>query len=149
MGVAHHAAGHLVDVPQQQVGGFPPHTGQPQQLFHGAWDLAAKIGEQHLAGQYNISGLVLVKPAGAHIVFHIPDVRVCHGFQGGIGSEQGGGDLIDPGVGALGGEPDGDHQLIVLVILQSANRIGIALLQSLNNGGYFFFHRKFLFVSVL
>ena len=128
MGIANHAAGNPIEIAQQQIGGFPAHAGKPEQLLHGARDLAMKFGKQHLTGQHNVPGLVLIEAAGADIVFHIGNVRVCHGLQRGVGGKQGRGDLIDPGVGALGGQPDGDHQLIVLFVVQGAQGIGIALL---------------------
>ena len=130
----------MVDISQQQICCLPPHAGEPQQLLHGSGDLAAKIGQQHLARQNNVPGLVAVKAAGADIILHIGNVCIGHGLQGGVGGKQRRCDLVYPGVGALGGQADGNHQLVVLFIVQRTQSGGVALLQQRNNGGNFLFH---------
>lgn len=139
MGVADDAARDGIQVAQQQIGGFPPHAGQAQQLLHGAGNFSAVVRQQHLTGEDDIPRLVLVKAAGADVVFHIGDIRRRHGFQGGVGGKESGGHQIHPGVGTLGGEPDGDHQLIVLRVVQGAGRIVVALFENINDGFCLFF----------
>lgn len=46
---------------------------------------------------------------------------------------------IHTGVGTLGGEPHGDHQLIVLRVVQGAGRIVVALFEDINDGFCLFF----------
>ena len=67
------------------------------------------------------------------MVFHIGNIRACHVFQGGIGSEQRGSHQIDPGIGALGGQPHGDHQLVILLIVQGAYGLRVSRFQYLND----------------
>ena len=133
VGIADYAAGDLVDISKQQIRRFPTYTGQPQQLLHGAGDLSTVVAEQHLAGQHNIPGLVLVEAAGADIVLYIFNGGRRHGFQGWIGCKQGRGHQIHPGIGALGRQPHGDHQLIVLFVLQRADRVWVGVFQSGND----------------
>ena len=56
--------------------------------------------------------------------------------------EQGGVTFVDPLIRTLGGQPDGEEKLVVLVILQGAQRVGIELLQRLDDGNdiLFLFH---------
>ena len=134
MGVADDAARDGVQVAQQQIGGFPPHAGKAQQLLHGAGNFSAVVRQQHLTGKDDIPRLVLVEAAGADVVFHIR-----HGFQRGVGGKEGRGHQIHTGVGTLGGEPHGDHQLVVLRVVQGAGRVVVALLEDINDGFCLFF----------
>ena len=147
VGVADHASRHGVNVPQQQIGGLPPHAGQAQQLLHGAGHLAAVVFQKHLTGQNDVPGLVLVEAAGADVVFHIRNVRCRHGLQRGVGGKQSRGDKIHPGIRALGGKPHGDHQLVILLVVQGTQSIGIAVLQNIYNGIDFFFHIRHSFCA--
>ena len=118
-----------VDVTQKQIGGFPSHAGQLQQVIHIVRHLAVEVGKQHLGGQNNVSCLVAVKTAGMDKLFHVRDVSLRKGFQCGVLFKQCRGDHIDPGIGALCRQPDGDHQFIVLAVVQGAGGIRVGFLQ--------------------
>ena len=125
VGVADDGAGLFMDIAQQEVRGLAPDAGDLQQLLHGPRDPAAEIRQKHLTAQHDIPGLVLVKSAGADEIFHIRNVRRRHGLQGRVGGKQGGGHQIHPGIGTLGGKPHGDHQLVILAVVQGANGVGV------------------------
>ena len=76
------------------------------------------------------------------MLLHVTNIRTGHGLQGGVGGEKPRGDQIHPGIGTLGGKPHGNHQLVVLAVVQGTQGIGIALLQNIDNGGYFFVHNQ-------
>ena len=61
------------------------------------------------------------------------------------------GDEIDPGIGALGGKPHGDHQFVIFAIVQGAQGVGITLLQNVNDFSYFLLHSTpaFSFFAIL
>lgn len=149
VGVADHAAGHAVNVAQQQIGGLAAHAGEPQQFLHGAGDLSAVVGQEHLAGQHDVPGLVLIKSAGADQLLHPLDGGAGHGLQSGELCEQGRCHLIDPCVGTLGGQPHGDHQLVIFFVVQGALALRVALLQKVDDGLNFFLHNALPFCVFL
>lgn len=65
---------------------------------------------------------------------HVGRLCLRQGLQGGEAGEEGGGHLIDPLIGALGGEAGGKEQLIVLLVLQGTDAIGIQVFECLDNG---------------
>ena len=150
MGVSHHHAGFVEDVPLNQVGGFPAHTGEFQQILHGPGDPAAEVGQQHLGAAYQIPALSVVEAAGVDVLGYLGGVRCRKGLQRGEAGEESGGDLVDPGIGTLGGEPDGEQQFVVFLILQGADAVGIEIFQPVDNGPYILggFHGAILLLSV-
>ena len=140
MGVTDHAAGNTVEIAQQKVGGLSAHTGQGKQLLHGAGNFSSVLGDQHLAGQHDIPGLMLVKAAGMHQRFNMLDGRGCHGLQGGVGGKQRRSDEIHPCVRTLCRKPHGDHQLIILAVVQGALGVGVLGFENVNDSGNLFFH---------
>ena len=145
MGVADHAARHGIQITQQQIGGFSAHTGNFEKLLHGAGNLSAVVTQQHLAAQNDVPCLVLIETAGVYQFLHMSDISPRHGFQCWVGGEQGRGHQVHPCVGALGGQPHGNHQLVVLIIVQGTQGVWIALLQQFNDGVNFFFHSRISF----
>ncbi len=124
VGVRHHHAGHMEHIPQHQVGRLAAHSGQLQQLLHGAGDLSSVIPQQHLGGPHDVPGLGPEKASGVDVLFHLRHVGPGQVLQGGESGVQGGGDLVHPLVGALGRQTHGEQQLIVLFIIQGADSIG-------------------------
>ena len=59
------------------------------------------------------------------MVFHILNGGGGHGLQGGISFKQGRRNLIDSGIGTLSGEPDGNHQFIILSVVKGAHGVRI------------------------
>ena len=70
-------------------------------------------------------------------------------LQGGEAGEEGGGDQIDPGVGALGGQPGGDEQLEGVLVVQGAEGVGVLGLKGLHGqkGQLGTFHKRQSFSS--
>ena len=134
VGVGHHHAGGVVHVPQNQVGGLPPHAGELQQVLHGVGDPPAIIPNQHLGGQNDVLGLGPEKAGGVDVLLHLGDLGVCQRLQGGEPGIQRRGHLVHPLVGTLGGQPDGKQELIVLFIVQGADAVRVEHLQLLYNG---------------
>ena len=134
MGVGHHHAGDVVDVPLDEVGRLASHPGQAQQVVHPGGHLPPVLLQQHPGGADDVPGLAVVKAAGADELLHLLHRALCEGLQGGEPGVEGGGDLVHPFVGALGGQPHGEEQLIVLLVSQGADAVGVAPLQSLHDG---------------
>ena len=142
VGVADHGARDAVEVPQQEVGGLPAHAGELQQRLHGVRYFSAVVRQKHLAGQDDVPGLVLVEAAGVDHVLHLSHVGPGEALQGREALEERRGDQVHPLVGALGRQPHRDHQLVVLLAVQSAEGLGVVLLQGFNDpeGLFFLFH---------
>ena len=143
VGVRHHG-GLVVDVPHNEVGGFPPYAGQPCQLLDGVRHLAAELVPNHQAYAQNVLGLGVVKPAGANQLPNLLHRALAKGLQGGEAGEQRRGDQVHPGVGALGGKPCGDKQLQGVLVLQGAHGPGVLRLKGFHRqlGPFFFRHGK-------
>ena len=143
VGVGHHHPGHVEHVPQHQVGCLAAHTGQLQELLHGARHLAAVVPQEHLGGQDDVPGLGPEEAGGMYVLLHLGHVRLSQGLQGGEPGKQGGGDFVHPLVGALGRQAHGEQQLIVLLIFQGAQAVGVERFQRVDNAPDFLvgFHR--------
>ena len=139
-----------MNIAQNKVGGFSAHPGQGEQLLHGARHLAMELFQQHAGGKDNVLGLGPEKAAGVDVGLHVGRLCLRQGLQGGEAGEEGGGHLIDPLIGALGGEAGGKEQLIVLLVLQGTDAIGIQVFECLDNGvnilGIFHKNYRFLFL---
>ena len=103
MGVRHDHARFAVDIAADQIGRFPPHAGKLYQLLHCVRHHAPVLIPKHLCHGHDVPGLGLVQAAGTDVAAHLLRVRLGKGLQGGIPLEQGGGNHIHPGVGALRG----------------------------------------------
>ena len=139
VGVANDASWSGIEIAHEKIGRLSAHAGDLKELLHSPWDFSAIVGKEHLASQNDIPGLVLIESAGVHQFLYMTDIGACHGFQGRIGIKKCRSNEIDPGVGTLGGEPNGDHEFIVLPIMKSAGSVRIEVLQDLDDGIYFFF----------
>ena len=138
VGVHHYAAGQVIDVPQQQVCGLAPHAGETQQVLHAVRHASAIVGQEHPAGQHDVPGLGPVKAAGMYIRLYLLRRGFGEGLQRRETGKQRRSHQIDPGVCTLGAEAHGDHQLIILFILQRAQRLGVFRLQGGENAGNLF-----------
>ena len=109
-------------VPQNQIGGLSPHAGEGGEFLHGAGNLAAVPLHQLLGAGHDIPGLSVVEAAGVD-VFARPrlgsaSAKALQRREAGVTAP--GVTMIDPRVGALGGQPHGEEQLVILLILQGA-----------------------------
>ena len=127
VGVCHNGR-FAVDIPADEIGGFAANAGQGGELFNGAGHFAVKLVQQHPAHIDDVLSLGVEKSAGADDVFHIFQFGRGQGLQAGIGGKEGGGDQVDPGVGALGGESGGDEQLIIFFVEKAAGRLAISFI---------------------
>ena len=76
--------------------------------------------------------------------FHLRHIRCREAFQCGEAFKEGGGDHVHPFVGALGREPDGDHQFVVLLTVEGTEGLWIVFFQRFYdlNGLFFQIHGK-------
>ena len=128
MGVAH-IGGLAVHVPQDQIGGFPSHAGEGGEILHIVGDLPTESLQKLLGTGHQILGFSIVEPTGVDVFAYLPGVRRGEGFQRGKPGEQRRCHQIHPGVGALGGQPHGEKQLIIFLILQRTQPLRVQLLQ--------------------
>ena len=136
MRVADDGAGALVNVAQQQIRCLPPHARQAQERVHRVRHFPAVFVPQHPAGEDDILRLVLVEAARVDIGLDLGHIRLRERVQRRIAREERGRHQIDPRVRALRRQPHRDHQLVVLPILQRADRIRIFLFQRGNDPGH-------------
>ena len=144
MGVRHHNARDMKDVALNEIGRLPPYAGQAQQVLHLTGDLSVVFRKQHLGALHHVPALAPEKAAGVDVLPHLLRIRLGKGLEGWKTPVEGRRHLVHPLVRTLGGEPDGKEQLIVLLILQGAQGVRIALLQCVNDRPdcLFCFHRK-------
>ena len=116
-------------VSQNQIGRLAAHAGQGGEFFHGPGNLAAVALHKLLGAGDNIPGLAVVEAAGVDVLPDFGRVRLGKALQSGEAGVEGGRDFVDPLIRALGGKPHGKQKLIVLVILQGAQSVGIELLE--------------------
>ena len=92
------------------VGGLAPDPGQLEQGVALARHLPAVIADQRLAQGHDILGLGVEQADRLDVLAHPIDAQGDH-LRGRVGGgEQGGGCLVDPDVGRLGRQHDGDQQ---------------------------------------
>ena len=123
-----------MDVAQDQVGGLPAHPRQGQEFLHGAGHLAVVLLQQHPGGKDNVPGLGPEKAAGVNVGFKVLRLRRGQSLQGRELGKEGRGHLVDPLVGALGGETGGKEKFIILLVLQGADAVWVKLFQRLDDG---------------
>ena len=126
MGITNDASGCAVQITEQKIRSFPSHSRQTEEFFHGIGYFAIIVCQQHLTGQYNVPCLVFVKTAGVYEIFHIRNISGSHGFQRGVGGKQSGSDQIHSCVGALGRQTNGNHQFVILPVVQGTGGLRIA-----------------------
>ena len=123
----------MVDVAENEVRGLASDAGETRQLLHRAGDPAAVLFKENFRALDEVFGLGIVKAAGLDGFADL--------FIAGVGERlerrepcvQRGGDHVHARIGALGGEPHGEKQLIILLVLQRAQGVGVERLQRLND----------------
>ena len=90
--------------------------------------------QQHPGGKDNVPGLGPEKAAGVNVGFKVLRLRRGQSLQGRELGKEGRGHLVDPLVGALGGETGGKEKFIILLVLQGADAVWVKLFQRLDNG---------------
>jgi len=122
-----------VDVAKDQIGGLAAYTGQTQQILHVIRNFAVEAFQQHLGAGDHILCLGAPKAAGMDILAHLLHIGLSKCLKGRKAGEQGRGNQINPGVGTLGSQTNGEEQFIVLTVIQRALGAGIELFQSGND----------------
>ena len=146
VGIRHHHAGDMVDVPQNEVGRLASHPRELQQVLHIVGHLAVKLLQHHLRGGHDVPGLGPEKAGGVDVRLHLGDIGLSQGFQGGETGKQGGSHHVYPLVGTLGRQADGKQQLVGLGIVEGADPLRIEDLELLHDGSgpLFLCHIEFL-----
>ena len=78
-----------------------------------------------LGAGHQVSGFAVKEPAGVDVLADFLGVGLREALQRGEPLKQGGGHLVHPLVGALGGQAHGEQQFVILFVLQRAERVGI------------------------
>ena len=120
MGIHHDRARRAEYVAEDQIGGLAPDAGQRRQLLHRAGHLPAVLFQQHLRAGDDVARLGAIKAAGVDVFLHPFHVSLRKGLQRREARKERGRDLVDALIGALGGEPHGKQQLIILAVVQRA-----------------------------
>ena len=120
-----HRAGDAVHVAEDEVRGLAPHAGQRRQLLHRRGHLPAVLFQQHLRAGDDVPRFGAEKAAGVHVFLHLLRIGLREGLECRKTREERGRDLIDALVGALGGQPHGEEQLVGLVIVERAARLRV------------------------
>ena len=141
--------GLAVNVAEDEVRRLAPDAGQRRELLHRAGDLAAVLFEQNFRALDEILRLGVVKSAGADHLADLLIAGVCKGFERRIFLKERGRDHVHARVGALGRKTHGKKQLVVLLIVERAARVGVEDLQLLHDAadGGFGFHGETSCVS--
>ncbi len=145
MGIGDDYAGGVVNIPENEVGGLPPHAGELQQLLHGVGHFAAVVPKKHLGRGDDVVGLGPEEAAGVNVFLHLMHIGLGEGFQSGEAGVERGGHLIDPLIGTLGGEPHGKKQLMGLGVLEGTDALRVGFFEFFHNEGgpVFLFHGGF------
>ena len=120
--------GLVINVPQDEVRRLPSHAGQTRELLHGAGDLPVKALQQLPGAADQVPGLPVEEAAGADIGLHLLRLRLGEALQRREAGEERRRHLVYPGIGTLGREPHGEEQLIILLVLQGAEGVGVEAL---------------------
>ena len=121
---------------EDYVGSLTGRAGNGEHLFHGLRDLAAEFLNHFLRGAHNRFRLVIEEAGAADVVrqdfrTHRGEIARCRIF-----GEQAGRNQIHAFVGALRGKNRGYQQLPGIAMLESADSIGIHLVQTGQNAVY-------------
>ena len=106
-----------IDIAQHQIGGLAPHTGQGQQILHIVRHPAAEPLQQLLRRAHDVPGLGSPESTGVDILPHLVHIGGGKGLQRGVTGKQRWRHQIHPRVGALGRQPHGEQQLVVLAVV--------------------------------
>ena len=94
---------------EHDIGGFPGHSPQGDQFFHGLRHFTLKVVHDGGGRMEEVFGLVFIKSRGVDNLFNLFPVGLCHGGHIGPACKEYGGDHINPLVRTLGGQGRG-HQ---------------------------------------
>ena len=134
MGVDDDAFGFAVGYAEDYAGGLAGCAGDGEKFGHGLRDFVVELLADDAACALNGLGLVVVEAGGADEFFNGLDGGFGHGFRGGIGREELGGDHVDAGVGALGGEDGGDEKLPGGFVDEGALGVGVGFAEDFEDG---------------
>ena len=127
MGVDDDALGQIEGITKDHVRCFPADTGKLVEMFHGFWNFTAMVFDQAGGTATDGFGLGAKKPGGADetLQFRIGDFGKVVGRP--ASGKEGRGNLVDPLIGALGGEDRGDKQLQRVGVMKFAVSVGVGL----------------------
>ena len=129
MGVDHDPFGQVEGVAQNHICGFTADSRQPVKSLHGAGNLSPMIGHQGGGAGAQRAGFGSIEPGG---VDHPLQLRLGDAGEGGgvrAAGKEGGGDLVHPLIGALGGKDGGDEELEGRGEMKRAVGVGIGTLE--------------------
>lgn len=106
------------------AGGFMADARKGFQFFEGAGYLPAMSLYQQTGGFYETLGFGLGQAAGGDVLAHLLPAHGCHCFSRGSCRKECRGDLVDPGIGALGGEHDGHQEGKSISVMQGYFGLG-------------------------
>ena len=111
------------------VGGFAAHARQALQEFDVGGYLATEVADQHACKTDEVAAFVVGVGDGVDVAEDVLLRGLGHRLGGGVGGEEGGGDEVDPLVGALGGEDHGDEELEGAAVVELRGGVGHRLLE--------------------
>jgi len=106
--VYHNAGGDSIGGAEDHIGGFASHPRQAQELIHGLWYYAMKLGHDFLSGCFDVSGFVPEEARGANHRLQLILRSVGEILCRRILLEESRSYLVDPDISALSRE-DGSH----------------------------------------
>ena len=141
MGIRYHS-GLAEDVAANQIGSFPADARQPGQLLDRIRYAPAVFVAQHLRHSHNIPCLGFIQAAGMDDFPDLLGIGLRKRLKGGVAAEQGRGDQIHSGIGALRGQARCNQQLQRVGIGKRTDGVGIALFQAIDSlqGNLLFSH---------
>ena len=144
MGIGDHGR-FAEDIAANQICGFPADARQLDELFHRIRNDPAVFVAQHPGHRHDVPRLGFVQTAGMDDFPDLLHIRLGERLKGRVAAEQGGGDQIDSGVGALCGQAGRNQQLQRVGIGKRANGVGIAFSQAADclQGNILFLHGFF------
>ncbi len=141
VGVDNDAFGAAKDFAEDDVGGFSADAWELNEGVEGVGDGAVVVFKEGAGAALNVASFGAEEAGGLDEGFEFREGDfsvVAGGFASG---EKGGGDLIDSGVGALGGEDGGDEEIEGGMIVEFAVGVGVgegeALEEGRPRGGFF------------
>lgn len=129
----HNDSGFVKDIAEDEVCRFPADTGQGDKRLHRIRYLSAVLYQKRLGAEHDIPRLGSEKAAGVDVFLNFFNIGGGKGLKAGEAFKERGRDHIHPLIRALGGETDGEQQLIVLDIIQAALGQRVLFLESSND----------------
>ena len=129
MGIDHDSLGQMKGVAQDNIGRFPAYPGQFVEMLHGSGNLPAVIPGQGRRATADGLGLGTKKSGCADQALQLGSGDFGEVPGGVAAGEQGRGDLVDPLVGALGGQDGGHEELEGVGVVKLAVRVWVGTLE--------------------